>query len=214
MFSYLKIYFEFLLLEFGLSEQYWWYSVNLLIEKGANINQKDGYKKIPFEVAQEYGNIRFANLLIRTQEMAYYLSMIKTEELPRNETVSLISDLYSGTDFNPYIARDIAEYAFGEEEKEGVEESKSDSGGRRKSVRKKSGSKKSDVGCIRRKSISKRRKKSRGKRKSVSRKYCLITHVKKMGFSQKASCKAQGLLKRNSKKNKGKYVVSPKYKKK
>jgi len=34
-----------------------------------------------------------------------------------------------------------------------------------------------------------------------------------MGFSQKASCKAQGFLKRTSKKNKGKYIVSPKYKK-
>ena len=34
-----------------------------------------------------------------------------------------------------------------------------------------------------------------------------------MGFSQKASCKAQGFLKRTSKKSKGKYIVSPKYKK-
>lgn len=46
----------------------------------------------------------------------------------------------------------------------------------------------------------------------MSRKYCLTTSPKKMGFSQKSSCKAQGLLKRTSKKNKGKYVVSPKYK--
>jgi hypothetical protein len=43
---------------------------------------------------------------------------------------------------------------------------------------------------------------------SMSRKYCLTTSPRKMGFSQKASCKAQGLLKRSS----GKYVVSPKYK--
>ena len=48
---------------------------------------------------------------------------------------------------------------------------------------------------------------------SMSRKYCLSTSPKKMGFSQKASCKAQGLLKRTSKKHKGKYVISPKYKK-
>lgn len=48
----------------------------------------------------------------------------------------------------------------------------------------------------------------------MSRKYCLTTSPKKMGFSQKASCKAQGLLKRSSKKHKGKYVISPKYKKK
>ena len=46
----------------------------------------------------------------------------------------------------------------------------------------------------------------------MSRKYCLNTSPKKMGFSQKSSCKSQGLLKRTSKKNKGKYVVSPKYK--
>ena len=47
----------------------------------------------------------------------------------------------------------------------------------------------------------------------MSRKYCLSTSPKKMGFSQKASCKAQGLLKRSSKKDKGKYIISPKYRK-
>lgn len=47
----------------------------------------------------------------------------------------------------------------------------------------------------------------------MSRKYCLSTSLKKMGFSQKSSCKAQGLLKRTSKQNKGKYVISSKYKK-
>jgi len=47
----------------------------------------------------------------------------------------------------------------------------------------------------------------------MSRKYCLTTSPKKMGFSQKSSCKSQGLLKRSSKKNKGKYIISPKYKK-
>ena len=46
----------------------------------------------------------------------------------------------------------------------------------------------------------------------MSRKYCLTTSPKKMGFSQKSSCKSQGLLKRSSKKNKGKYIISPKYK--
>ena len=48
----------------------------------------------------------------------------------------------------------------------------------------------------------------------MSRKYCLTTSPKRMGFSQKASCKAQGFLKRTSKKYKGRYVVSPKYSKK
>jgi len=44
----------------------------------------------------------------------------------------------------------------------------------------------------------------------ASKKYCKSTSVKKMGFTQRASCKAQGLLKRTSKKLKGKYVKSPK----
>lgn len=47
---------------------------------------------------------------------------------------------------------------------------------------------------------------------SMTRKYCLSTSPRKMGFSQKASCKSQGLLKRTSKKYKGKYVISHKYK--
>jgi hypothetical protein len=32
-----------------------------------------------------------------------------------------------------------------------------------------------------------------------------------MGFSQIASCKAQGIISRSSRENKGKYVKSPKY---
>ena len=57
------------------------------------------------------------------------------------------------------------------------------------------------------------RNKSKRRKSLVSRKYCLSTSEKKMGFSQKASCKAQGFLKRTSKKNKGKYLLSPKYQK-
>ena len=52
------------------------------------------------------------------------------------------------------------------------------------------------------------------KMSSMSKKYCSSTSPRKMGFSQKASCKAQGLLKRTSKKYNGKYVISPKYKSK
>lgn len=48
---------------------------------------------------------------------------------------------------------------------------------------------------------------------SMSREYCKKTPVKKMGFSQRASCKAQGLIPRTSKKLKGKYIKSKKYKK-
>ena len=44
-----------------------------------------------------------------------------------------------------------------------------------------------------------------------SKEYCLNTPVSKMGFTQKSSCKAQGLIPRTSKKNKGKYIKSPKY---
>ena len=46
---------------------------------------------------------------------------------------------------------------------------------------------------------------------AASRSYCKQTPLRKMGFSQRSSCKAQGLLKRSGKKNKGKYVKSPKY---
>ena len=34
----------------------------------------------------------------------------------------------------------------------------------------------------------------------MSREYCKKTPLKKMGFSQKASCKAQGIIPRTSKK--------------
>lgn len=47
---------------------------------------------------------------------------------------------------------------------------------------------------------------------SMTRSYCKNTKLSKMGFSQKASCKAQGFIKRYGKSNKGKYVVSKKYK--
>ena len=46
----------------------------------------------------------------------------------------------------------------------------------------------------------------------MTKKYCKTTSVQKMGFSQIASCKAQGFMKRTSEKQKGKYFVSPKYK--
>lgn len=46
----------------------------------------------------------------------------------------------------------------------------------------------------------------------VSKSYCLKTPIKKMGFSQKASCKAQGFIDRTSKKNYGKKIKSSKYK--
>lgn len=43
----------------------------------------------------------------------------------------------------------------------------------------------------------------------ASRKQC----KRPKGFSQIASCKAQGLIPRTSRKHKGKYIKSPKYKK-
>ena len=42
----------------------------------------------------------------------------------------------------------------------------------------------------------------------MSREYCKKTPVRKMGFSQKASCKAQGLIARTSRKLKGQFVKS------
>lgn len=45
----------------------------------------------------------------------------------------------------------------------------------------------------------------------MSKEYCLKTPKSKMGFSQKASCKAQGFIPRTSRKYRGKYIKSPKY---
>ena len=46
----------------------------------------------------------------------------------------------------------------------------------------------------------------------VDKKYCKTTPISKMGFSQKSTCKALGIIPRTSKKNFGKYIVSDKYK--
>jgi len=48
---------------------------------------------------------------------------------------------------------------------------------------------------------------------AMSREYCRKTSIKKMGFSQKSSCKAQELITRTSRKLYGKLVKSKKYKK-
>ena len=45
----------------------------------------------------------------------------------------------------------------------------------------------------------------------ASREYCKKTPLKNMGFTQRASCRAQGFIPRVSKENKGKYIKSPKY---
>lgn len=47
----------------------------------------------------------------------------------------------------------------------------------------------------------------------ASPQYCKTTPKSKMGFTQIASCKAQGFVARTSRKNKGKKIKSPKYKK-
>lgn len=55
--------------------------------------------------------------------------------------------------------------------------------------------------------------KSKSKYKfAASPKYCKTTPISKMGFTQKASCKAQGIIPRTSKKLLGKKIKSPKYK--
>lgn len=45
----------------------------------------------------------------------------------------------------------------------------------------------------------------------ATKEYCKKTSIKKMGFSQIASCKAQGFIPRTSKKSNGKKIVSSKY---
>ena len=95
---------------------------------------------------------------IKAQKKAFYMSMILGDKLPHENNSS--RGLYSGINFEPDIAKHIADFAFGITN-EGAEESKSnkDAGSRRrksKSKRRKSN---------RKKSKSKRRKKSRSKRK-------------------------------------------------
>lgn len=45
----------------------------------------------------------------------------------------------------------------------------------------------------------------------VSTFYCKTTPIKNMGFSQIASCKAQGVIARTSREQKGRFMKSPKY---
>ncbi len=46
----------------------------------------------------------------------------------------------------------------------------------------------------------------------MTEQYCKTTPVSKMGFSQRSSCKAQGIIPRTSKAQFGKKVISKKYK--
>jgi hypothetical protein len=153
--------------------------IRLLVELGANIEATNNFGEtiIDFLTIQDdqpmidlirkavrTREIKEKNAKIRAQKMSFYTSLIKSEDLPRNESTPL-SGLYSGIDYNPYIARHIADFAFGEEEneedaEEGAEESKrTDSGGRRrKSLRKKSKRKSGARKKSKRKSKSKRRK--------------------------------------------------------
>ncbi len=48
----------------------------------------------------------------------------------------------------------------------------------------------------------------------MTKEYCKSTPIKKMGFSQRSSCKALGIIPRTSKAQFGKKIVSEKYKSK
>jgi len=160
--------------------------VNALINAGANIDLQDIKEFTALDIAIKKGNQEIIDILsrvvrdaekkkIKAQKKAFYMSMILGDKLPHKNNSS--RGLYSGIDYNPYLARHIADFAFGEGENEGAEESKSnrgDAGSRRKksksktrkSNRKKSKSKKSKRRkSIRKKSKSKRSKKSK-RRKS------------------------------------------------
>ena len=159
----------------------------LLVELGANIDARDthGYTALMrvrndnqtmidvITKAVRKREIREKNKQIRAQKKAFYMSTILGDSLPREN--NSITGLYSGIGFNPYIARSIADYAFGEEEKEeDAEESKrGDAGGRkrkrkRKSIRKKSRSKRKSRG--RKKSATKKKSKSKRSKRSKRRK--------------------------------------------
>ncbi len=45
----------------------------------------------------------------------------------------------------------------------------------------------------------------------MTKEYCKSTPIKKMGFSQRSSCKALGIIPRTSKANFGKKIISSKY---
>ena len=161
--------------------------VRLLVELGADIEARnnDGLTIIDeltfqdnqpmidvIRKAVRTREIKQKNEKIRAQKMAYYTSLIKSEELSRNES-GTSRGLYSGIDYNPYIARHIADFAFGEEEKEeGSEESKrSDSGSRsRRRKRRKSGTRKKSKRKSGARKKSKRKSGARKKSKSKRRK--------------------------------------------
>ena len=45
----------------------------------------------------------------------------------------------------------------------------------------------------------------------MTKEYCKSTPIKKMGFSQRSSCKALGIIPRTSKAHFGKKIISSKY---
>ncbi len=46
----------------------------------------------------------------------------------------------------------------------------------------------------------------------VDKEYCTKTPISKMGFSQRSTCKALGIISRTGKTNAGQFIVSDKYK--
>jgi hypothetical protein len=150
--------------------------VNALINAGANIDLQDIKEFTALDIAIKKGNQEIIDILsrvvrdaekkkIKAQKKAFYMSMILGDKLPHKNNSS--RGLYSGIDYNPYLARHIADFAFGEGENEGAEESKSNRGDagsrRRKPVRKKSKSKT-------RKSNRKKSKSKKSKRRKSNRK--------------------------------------------
>jgi hypothetical protein len=99
---------------------------------------------------------------IEAKKEAFYLSMIKSKEIAKDERIPLTGLYDELSKFNPFLTKDISEYVFGGEE----ESKRSDSGGRRrKSVRKKKYRSKKRKSVRKKKSRSKRIKKTRSKRK-------------------------------------------------
>jgi hypothetical protein len=98
---------------------------------------------------------------IEAKKEAFYLSMIKSQQIPKDERIPLTGLYDELSKFNPFLTKDISDYVFGEEESK-----RSDSGGRRrKSVRKKKYRSKKRKSVRKKKSRSKRIKKTRSKRK-------------------------------------------------
>jgi len=154
--------------------------VNALIKAGADVNLENDKGKTALDIAIAQGNQEIIDILTKAENKAKkriaidaYMRSRDKPYLPPNAENPLSGFYHSKIDEPDYIMEKVFNMAYGEDEKEneneGAEESKrSDSGGRRKKLRRKSKSKKRKSGG-RKKSVAKK-KKSRSRKSGVRKK--------------------------------------------